>query len=243
MSDEYTERFKRIKYLSTSKGKEEVRRKKEAKRVFREGYRHSRKEIKDMYSNEQIRRFRGYANDILDSEDRGISDFDAGKVASLAKLYMQRGEKKLSPNLTLKGAKLYERIGKGNLPSVKNRLLRSYKKYVESRDNYSPDTMSHTEEDIRDFLVRNSTESQKGLEGKFVAVIGLSLAGIAGVFFLSPNSTGNVIGNLSVTTSNTVAGILLFFVILGVVYFLRKEKNKPFTVSKKIISRRKVKKE
>ncbi len=57
-----------------------------------------------------------------------------------------------------------------------------------------------------------------GLVGATTSIIGLS----AGIFFLSSNITGNVIGNLTQTSSNII-GVILFVVgIVGAFFYFRR---------------------
>lgn len=56
-----------------------------------------------------------------------------------------------------------------------------------------------------------------GLEGT-LAIIGLA----GGIFFLSNNFTGNVIGSLNQTSSNIIGAVLFFVGILGAFFYFRR---------------------
>ena len=58
-----------------------------------------------------------------------------------------------------------------------------------------------------------------GLEGKAVAVAIVGILG--GIFFLSSNITGNVIGNMTNSTSNFLGSVLLVIGIIGGFFWLR----------------------
>lgn len=67
-----------------------------------------------------------------------------------------------------------------------------------------------------------SEHTGKSLE-KAVASIAMVIGGIVGLFFLSNNLTGNVISNLSKTTSNVIGAIFLLGGITGAFFWFRKK--------------------
>jgi len=55
-----------------------------------------------------------------------------------------------------------------------------------------------------------------------IAIVGI----VSGVFFLSPNLTGNVVGNLNESSSNLLGvGLLILGIIAGLFYLKKSEKN------------------
>jgi len=60
--------------------------------------------------------------------------------------------------------------------------------------------------------------SREGFYNPVILLISI-VSFLVGIFFLSPNLTGNVIGNLTQTTSNWTGGILFVLGIVGVFYF------------------------
>ena len=61
-----------------------------------------------------------------------------------------------------------------------------------------------------------------GLEGKTAAVAVISILGIlSGIFFLSPNLTGNAIGNMTNSTTNIIGVVLFAIGIVGAFFWFR----------------------
>ena len=60
----------------------------------------------------------------------------------------------------------------------------------------------------------------KGLAGKVTAGVFI----ILGLFFLSPNITGNVIGNNSINNPNLIGAILFFVGIVGLFFTFKRNK-------------------
>ena len=74
--------------------------------------------------------------------------------------------------------------------------------------------------EIEDFIEKTYVKKQEAVKST-IAVLGV--AGIiAGLFFLSPNLTGNVIGNLTNSTSNYTGIILIALGVLGVYFYKKK---------------------
>jgi len=137
----------------------------------------------------------------LDSHNKGIFLGVASKLMSVK-----------NPIPALHGAKIYEGLGVGNRASVKRRLLRAYEK----NPCYGYD------KEIKAFLKRNP-ESKEGktLEHKFIPVLaGASV--IVALFFLSPNLTGNAVGNLVKSDSNIIGAVLFVLGIAGLFISFRK---------------------
>lgn len=65
--------------------------------------------------------------------------------------------------------------------------------------------------------VRATLRSLEGKTNGSKSFVVLSVCSIiAGIFFLSPNITGNAIGNITKTSSNILGIVLIVFGVLGV---------------------------
>ena len=64
---------------------------------------------------------------------------------------------------------------------------------------------------------------EKSLERKVILAILISGFG-AGFLFLSPNFTGNVIGNLTKTNSNIIGAVLLFIALIGGFFWVKSKR-------------------
>lgn len=60
------------------------------------------------------------------------------------------------------------------------------------------------------------------LVSKVMGVVIISL--MFGLFFLSPNLTGNVVGNLNKSSSNWISGILFLIGLIGIFFYFKKRK-------------------
>jgi len=66
-----------------------------------------------------------------------------------------------------------------------------------------------------------NNHSSSGLERKTLAILSIGSV-LVGIFFLSPNLTGNVIGNMTRNSGNILGGILFILGIVGAFFTLRK---------------------
>jgi len=133
------------------------------------------------------------------SGSRAIKDYSTMELAGTAHKLMSYN----NPKLVFLGAQLYEKIGKANRPVVKNKLL----KVIEKNPRVDLELR-----EIEQFLQRNSSEKQSGLESKTLTAIFSGASVLIALFFLSPNITSNVIGVLAQGNTN-IFGIILF--VLG----------------------------
>lgn len=77
--------------------------------------------------------------------------------------------------------------------------------------------------EVLDFLEKESPTKdikKTGLE-KSLAVLSIGSV-LAGIFFLSPNLTGNVIGNVAKSSGNILGGVLFLLGIVGAFFTIRK---------------------
>jgi hypothetical protein len=144
------------------------------------------------------------------------------------------GKKRAEPDWYIRAAKY--RTGAGEIKEA----IRDYKEAAsllkEMSETYSkagiPVASTQLKRDAED-CIRNAKRLSKltltgkllrgkwhGLEGTMAAsIIGL----LGGLFFLSSNLTGNVIGNMTNSTSNWIGGVLFLVGIIGAfIYFKNK---------------------
>ncbi len=89
-------------------------------------------------------------------------------------------------------------------------------------------TIERLAKEKREFKEKHSHYSgNKGLENSLTALLIIGIIG--GLFFLFPNITGNVIGNLTQRTSNFVGGILLAVGLVAGFLWIEKNKKKQTT--------------
>jgi len=195
----------------------EIQEAKERYSEFKEGYKKERKypgladpvrNAADSYLN-----YHKKDGELYCVDGKVVNAKEKGEILNTASTLMSMAQKENNSDDAIKGAKVYELLGVGNRASVKKRLLKVYEK------NPGPLYL----EDVKAFFKRNPEEKEgKGLEKKFIPVIaGFSL--IVSLFFLSPNITGNVVGNLTKNSSNIIGLILLVIGLIGLlIYFKRK---------------------
>lgn len=77
-----------------------------------------------------------------------------------------------------------------------------------------------------DFEKQNSVlqrvDAEGNLEKKVLSIVA-TLGILSGLFFLSSNITGNVVGNLNQTSSNWIGGILFVIGLIGGYFFVRRK--------------------
>lgn len=120
--------------------------------------------------------------------------------------------KERSMDAVLLGAKVYEKLGEGDRCFVKrklNKALERLKNEAEKKKSVKPAYESYKEE-VGAFLDRNKKEG--GLEKK--ATFLSLLFFVLGIFFLSPNLTGNAIAGLGVGSANWIGGA---FILIGLI--------------------------
>lgn len=224
MLDKYLNKFKELKESQKYRKEKELEEDKQKHKMFRGGYKIGHEKSVNLPDSDlklnylETLRFKRKGNKILSKS--GKNDLWQELDPHNKGIYLGIASKLMSTNLpdyALEGAKIYEGLGVGNRKSVKRRLLKAYEKHPGLR-NYS-----NYSEEIESFLKRNpeKKESGKTLDNKFISVIAGVLI-IASLFFLSPNVTGNVIGNLRTASSNIIAIILLVFEITAFILFREK---------------------
>jgi len=97
-------------------------------------------------------------------------------------------------------------------------------KYLRENKNEIPkERMNDIQELIKYGEGLNAEVSQNGKSGLEKSLTVLSIGSVlAGIFFLSPNLTGNVIGNVTKSSGNIFGGILFILGIVGAFFTLRK---------------------
>ncbi|MEK6912754.1 MAG: hypothetical protein AABX26_02245 [Nanoarchaeota archaeon] len=138
------------------------------------------------------------------------------EIRAYAKELMGEGSKNLiNVTAAVRGAELYEKIGKGKkaIPKLLEAARRDKNGAIQSYRT------------IREFIERNSGEEHRksgtGLEGKTAIFLLSTLAGIALSVF-SFNATGNAVAGMT-GTGQGLLGVLLFIVgITGIFFNIKK---------------------
>lgn len=94
---------------------------------------------------------------------------------------------------------------------INNELNQNVNKYY-SKDKEVQEAFNKTKKNLNGVYKLMTFGKRKTIESNVMTGI-LTLSIIAGIFFLSPNITGNIIGNITKNTSNFL-GIILF--VLGI---------------------------
>ena len=146
-----------------------------------------------------------------------------GEAQGYANALMNFAQKTGDLKTGLHAARLYEKLGQGSRVSVHRRLDRVAKKAEESGwyDKMAGGHMGkqHFLGNVALFKEKNPIRTT--LEEKTAAIS--SLIGLmAGLFLLSPNLTGNIIGNLDKNSGSIIGIILFLFGILAAIFYFRK---------------------
>jgi len=93
---------------------------------------------------------------------------------------------------------------------------------VEARGNRLEKKSQRRAERVAYILRHQKKETSSGLEGAAAtaAIIGI----VAGLFFLSNNITGNVIGNMTNSTSNIIGAVFVLVALVGGFFWFRNRK-------------------
>jgi hypothetical protein len=173
---------------------------------------------------------------------RNFKEFAIGKLGEIQD-FANKGNFKSSLesgkafyDVLLKGNHFSDEIDKMNekdkqkyIKSLSKRLDRTSKFAIKYMQNNGEDVTQKRIEEVKDFLnyskkikedLPDEGNNNSSLE-KTLKVIPLAFA-LAGVFFLSPNITGNVIGNMSNSGSNFLGAGLFFLGILGILLTRKK---------------------
>jgi len=104
---------------------------------------------------------------------------------------------------------------------------KNYDKYGLSRSDIHGSEKIYSAKDARKLAqaLRHEAAKRKvrGIESHVTAAVFL-IIGAAGIFFLSPNLTGNVIGNNSINNSNLIGAILFFIGLIGLLFTFKRNK-------------------
>jgi len=95
-------------------------------------------------------------------------------------------------------------------------------KEVREKTRPGRDYLNGIEQELKSLEHSRSKASGKTLEHTLGIITGIG--SIAGLFFLSSNITGNVIGSLNQTSSNWIGGILFILGLVGTFAYFRKRK-------------------
>ncbi|MFH1521914.1 MAG: hypothetical protein ABIF18_03065 [archaeon] len=211
MVDKYLEKFNELKSLSYQEGphKQRVKNIKEGRKAYKDG-------IKAHELGHE--RHKLYGDNLLEKPASQINYKDKLMLMGWANKELKDCAKKGFLINAVVAAEAYEKLGKGNKPWVKNKVLEALENYIERTDHAIGDERSLM---VKEFLERNST-GEKGLENKVTVFI--TSVGIAGgLLFLSPNLTGNVVGTLSNSSSNLIGGVLFFVGLVGAFFLIKRK--------------------
>lgn len=148
------------------------------------------------YSREKIERSLGLADRYLEEGGKGVRALRALRVALNHARYYEGPDRDAYLGRIEKAAMILEQ----------DRTLDEYQ-YEDAQG-------------IEEHAV-NLRERESNIEGLLPAIVG-GVGLIAGLFFLSPNITGNVVGNLTQNNSNWIGVIALVMGILGFYVWRRK---------------------
>jgi hypothetical protein len=110
----------------------------------------------------------------------------------------------------------------GDNPKQDTPVEAQFRKYCALKNEEAKKLQQKKESELREmledghFLAHSSNAMRRPIEFS-IAVISL----IVGIFFLSPNLTGNVIGNITNSTSNIIGAVLLLVGIVGAFFWFR----------------------
>lgn len=158
-------------------------------------------------------------NDYMDMKDDDARKYEP-EIRAAARDLMERGmgsgEQGLLPNVTaaLRGAALYEKIGKGR---------KAIPKLLKAAEKDKNGAISQYK-GIREFIERNAGGRQKassGIESRVSVFIAFLLGGIV-LSLTSLRATGSAIGNLTGTSQGLLGIFLFIFGLTGIFFGLKK---------------------
>jgi len=167
-----------------------------------------------------IWRFHGGKHDYKEYIDEQIKGLKPSvykpSLLSLANVQLRQGAKYGNLELIDNARLIYEKLGKQSNDFFENKSSQALEQYAKKGlkkgiydENYS--------ENIDNFI---RCSSKKNLTRKFAALITL-VSAVGCLLFLSPNLTGNAIGNLSSNYSNIIGGVLFLVVIVGAFFSIK----------------------
>ena len=219
MSKDYLGRLERLKQKAEIADKESLNKQEDLER--REKFREARKMYRDISKKGKDRKIdREYVRELLDS------DPEERRTEISATAHYLMDEKYLSPQWALKGALLYEKIGKGRKAVPK--LLKDIEERTDKKILYGLDETFI--ESVEKFVERNPRKRQQtegGIEGRTLTGFVSVLAGAVGLIMVASNIGGNITGNAVSNVTGTTSGlfgVLLFIVGLVGSFFYFKRK-------------------
>lgn len=194
------------------------------KDIFKRNYKEERNKLKAQDSTRygrslEINQLFDKADKFIDSKDEDIKNNPAyfGRAMADANKLMKKGVDSGNFILAYRGAEMYEKMGRGNAPSVKRKLKKAYERAVK-RDPGS----ERYEKYVESFMENNSGHKTSQLEKTAAAA---SIVGIlGGLFFLSSNITGNAVANVSPSSSNIFGAVLLVVGLVAGFFWISNKK-------------------
>jgi len=167
---------------------------------------------------------------LMDNDEKAmvISQVDPNTQEELGRLYFLK-TKKTPPAEEIKGTLQYKMDLNVSLKNALNSFIEGrentqsfFESLSEFADKYGLDYNFVPHKDVG-INSRNLSFVKVGkLEQKITPVIAIAGLG-AGIFFISSNITGNVIGNLTNSSSNIIGAVLLVAGLVGSFLYLRKK--------------------
>jgi hypothetical protein len=185
----------------------------------------------------------------MDAErDLDVRNSAPEKMLEAGKLFEQAGSKEHTKETYKKAASMYlERIKLGGdyaRPIALGHAAEAFKKVGMQKElndtlelikrhkvgdlEYHADELEKAEKFMKAKTIRKRArqlENSKDLGSLLSEIIGV--AGVlAGIFFLSPNLTGNAISNMTNSTSNILGSVLLVIGLIGGFFWMKSRKKK-----------------
>ena len=101
-------------------------------------------------------------------------------------------------------------------------FTKAAKYYDEIDDHKAAENLRKDAASVRHLVAREKTGIRGLLRKLHIASTVIVL--LSGIFFLSPNITGNVIGNNSINSSNLIGAILFFIGLIGLLFTFKRNK-------------------
>lgn len=150
------------------------------------------------------------------------------KAYTLGEAHMNMEQAKKNGNLmaALCAYDGYRQLGKADKPYVVDGLLKAYGVALKNAQKNDLEIPSFERKSVQRILAKHSrgVTIQSPLENTAAMASVMGLFG--GIFFLSANITGNVIGNLTITNSTWFGAVLFCVGLVGCLFWVKNNKKK-----------------
>ena len=130
----------------------------------------------------------------------------------------------------IKAAELYEEAGMGKAAEANYRLASKMTGELDKLKKINEEPLAERVHSNAIRLRSNRLEKTAAA----TSIIGI----VSGIFFLSPNITGNIVGNLNQTSTNLIGAILLILGIIAGLFWFNKSQKKSNTSRKKKLKKK-----